>query len=349
MKAFVTGSTGLLGSNLIHLLAAQGHQVRALARSKQKADQILAGTGAEVVIGDMEDIGDFAPQMAGCDVLFHTAAYFREYFGPGDHWAKLEAINVKGTIRLLEEAERQGVKKVIYVSSSGVIGSTPDGSPGDETTPPDRQLDQSLYFKSKVVAELAIADWLKTHPLPVVLILPGAIFGPGDSGPTGAGQVILDFLNGKLPAVPPGGFSTVDARDAAQAMIDAVERGRSGERYIVSGRYYSLAEILKILEKVSGVPAPKMPLPYPAALAFAWFSEQRARLTGKEPVATVNAIRTLGLRRDVKADKAERELGFSARPFEETLHDAVNWFRQQEKIVITPIKVEASGQTRRAL
>lgn len=326
MKAFVTGSTGLLGSNLVALLKAQGHTVKALARSPEKAARFLA-SDVEIVRGDMEDVAGFAAELTGCDVLFHTAAYFREYFGRGDHWSKLERINVHATIELFKAAEKAGVKKVIYVSSSGVIGMKPGGLPGDETTPPDGPALQNLYFRSKVAAEQAIYEFMKTHSLPIVQILPTAIYGPGDSGPTGAGQLILDFLGKKLPGIPPGGFSVVDVRDVAQAMLNAVERGKSGERYIINNRYYRMSEIFAILGKVSGVSAPTMAIPAAIALIFAYVSETVANLRGVESSVTVNGARTLLLRREVKTDKAQRELGVVMRPFEDTLRDEVNWFQ----------------------
>ncbi len=326
MKAFVTGSTGLLGSNLVHLLSEQGHEVKALARARDKARQILADTRAEIVVGDMENIEGFAAELEGSDVLFHTAAYFREYLSSGNHWPMLEKINIQGTIKLLTEAEKRGVKKVIYVSSSSVIGGGPNGEPGDESSEPGSDIEENLYAKSKVLAEQAIGQWLKTHALPVVLILPTVIYGPSDAGPTGAGKVILDFLHQRLPGIPPGGFSVIDARDVAQAMINAVEQGRSGERYIINNRLYSIGEILQMLENITGVPAPTRRIPYPVALAVAWLSETRARLTGGDTAVTVNGIRVLRVGRQVKADKAKRELGLTVRPFEDTLRDEVNWY-----------------------
>ncbi len=330
MKAFVTGSTGLVGSNLVRQLVAQGWDVKALARSAEKAERLLGDLDAvEIVVGDMGDVAGFADHLNDGDVLFHTAAYFREYYGSGteeEHWRTLMQINVDGTLNLLREAEARGVSKVIYVSSGGVIGKTADGSPGDETTPPDAQIMQNLYFKSKVIAEERIADFLAESSLPVVLILPAAIFGPGDAAPTASGQLLLDGLQGKLPAIPPGGFVTIDARDVADAMIAAVERGRSGERYIISSRYASIAEILRILGEVTGAATPRLPLPYPAAMAYAWGSELWARMTNTEPQATVAAIQTLTTRRDVVNDKARRELGLNPRPLEETLRDEVQWF-----------------------
>lgn len=337
MKAFVTGSTGLLGSNLVHLLVEQGWQVRALVRSMSKGRALIGHLpDVELIEGDMEDIDAFAPHLRDCDVLFHTAAYFREYGQPGEHWSKLEAINVTGTIKLLDSAEQHGIRKAIYASSAGVIGEHKDGLASDETTPPsDFALNDNLYFKSKVVAEERILAWLKTHALPVVMILPGWMFGPSDAAPTGAGQIVQQFLARTLPARFEGGSSIVDARDVAQGMINAVERGQGGERYIMAGKQTTLDEVFATLARVSGVPAPTMRIPYRAALVYAWFAETMASLQGKEAVATVNGIRTLNMRHPISSVKAMRELGVTFRPLEQTLADEVRWFRDWDTAKMT--------------
>jgi dihydroflavonol-4-reductase len=338
MKAFVTGSTGLLGSNLVKQLLEQGHEITALARSPEKAHKQLGSSPhLTVVKGDIEDNATFADALRGCDVLFHTAAYFREYLGSGtDHWAKLQRINVEGTIDLLNRAEQAGINKVIYVSSSGIFDAT-SGEVINESTPPGPFQEQNLYFKSKVLAEQRIAEWLakRSHALPVVLMLPTWIWGPGDAAPTAAGQLTLDFLNGKLPAIIEGRSTIVDARDVAQAMINAVEKGRSGERYIIANRQVTLEEIMMTLEKVSGVRSPRLRISYPVALLMAYASEAMARLRGTETLITVTGIRTLQDRSQVDASKAQRELGHRPRPVEDTLRDAVAWYRanQPEKIV----------------
>ncbi len=334
MKAFVTGSTGLLGINLVQQLVENGWEVKALARSREKAAKFLDTRRVEVVVGDMEDVRAFAPALAGCDVLFHTAAYFRDYFSPAaadEHWRQLKRINVDATLELLNAAERYEVKKTIYVSSSSVVGVKPDGTPGDETTG-FRDPQHNLYARSKILAEQSINDWLKTHRMPVVMILPTAIFGPGDAGPTGAGQMVLDFLARRLPAIPPGGFNVVDVRDVAQAMLKVVEVGKSGERYIVDNTYYSVADIIRLLSEITGIPAPQLHMPYPVAMAFARFSETTARLTGTRPSVTVNAIRTLNAGFLVDSDRAKRELGVTPRPFTETLRDMVTWYQQHQYV-----------------
>jgi dihydroflavonol-4-reductase len=330
MRAFVTGATGLLGNNLVRLLLSEGHEVVALVRSRAKAAQQFPGLPLTLVEGDMKNVAAFAPAMAGCEVVFHTAAYFRESFQPGEHDDQLKAINVDGSIKLLEAAEQQGVRRVIYTSSSGVIGMRPGEEWGDETTPPDAHTYANPYFHSKVLAEAEIARFLERSALEVVLILPGWMFGPGDAAPTGSGEVILSLINRTLPGMIPGGGAPVDARDVAQAMLNAVSRGISGERYIVGGdRFVSFREIADTFQQVSGLPAPQLDIPRPVAYMIALGSEIAARITGKPALITRQALRTLGARRTTRSSKAIRELGATFRPFAETLRDEVAWFQQQ--------------------
>ena len=328
MKAFVTGSTGLLGNNLVRLLLEQGHQVKALVRSKEKAVKLFGDLPIEYEVGDMENVESFATKLQGCDALFHTAAYFREYYqGSADHWTKLENINIKGSVKILEAAEKQGVMKAIYVSSSGTIGMKSDGSAGDETTPPSPFAAENLYFKSKVLADKAVDEFTQKSKMPVVQILPGWMFGIGDAAPTSSGQIVLDFLNGKLPGTFNGGTSTVDAKDVAQAMINAVELGKSGEKYLVGGEFYLMEEIIETLAEVSGNPKLKMKIPNFVILTLANFSELFSRLTGKPPMISKNGIKTLQAKLTVDSSKAKRELGAKFRPIAETLADEVKWYR----------------------
>jgi len=206
MRAFVTGSTGLLGNNVVRLLVAQGHQVKALTRSREKATHLLGDLDVTIVQGDTHDVRGFAPALEGCDCLFHTAAYFREYFQTGGHWDLLEQTNITGTIALLHEAERRGIRKVIYVSTVGVIGANPSGAPSDESSSSDPKMLHNLYFRSKVFAEEAIARFLQDHALAVVFILPAVMFGPADTGPTISGQIVRAFLDRKIPALIDGGY-----------------------------------------------------------------------------------------------------------------------------------------------
>lgn len=332
MRAFVTGCTGLLGNNLVRQLVAAGHQVGGLIRSEEKARRLLGDLDLRLVRGDMRDVAGFAAALDGCDVVFHTAAYFREYYQPGDHAAALDDINVRGTLRLLEAADARGVRRCVHVSSGGTIGLKADGSPGDEDTPPAPVAATNLYFRSKVEGDAAIRAWQPPHGMAVIEILPGWIWGPGDAAPTGAGQLALDFLARKVPAIPDGGTCVVDARDVAAAMIAAAERGRAGERYIVGGRYATLAEVLAGLERASGVRGPRLRLPHGLALAFAAVSELIARLTGGPLLISREAVRTMHAKLRMTSARAERELGVSFRPLDETLRDVVAWYRTHPEV-----------------
>lgn len=330
MKAFVTGSTGLLGNNLTYLLS-QKNQVKALVRSKEKAKNVFGDTSNITFIeGDMLDIDGFAHELQGCDILFHAAAYFREYYQPGNHWKNLEKVNIKGTISLLERAEKYNIQKVVYVSSAGVIGMGPNGLPGDELTPPSKFAHTNLYFKSKLLAEEAIQLFLQKSSLPVVLILPGGIFGVRDFTPTSSGQLVLNFLSQKLPGIVDGGGCFVDVRDVAQAMINAVEKGRSGERYIVAGHYSSIEHVLQTLEKLTGIPAPKRHIPYTASLALAQLSELQWKLTGKPVLLSRARVQTLQQKFHWSSEKALRELAITFRPLEKTLRDEIDWYQQDQ-------------------
>ena len=327
MRAFVTGATGLLGSNLVHALLEHGHEVCGLVRSPEKAQRVFPRGKVDLVTGNVRDVATFAEALAGCDALFHTAAYFREYYQPGDHKAMLEKINVQGTIDLLIAAEKRGVKKAVHISSAGVIGRKSDGSPGDEDTPPDEHATSNLYFASKIQAELAIQRFLKERALPVTMVLPSWMWGPGDWAPTASGKLVLDFLKKKLPGVVDGGSSIVDVRDVAQATISAAHLGKSGERYIVGGTYYDFPDVLTTLQRVTGVPAPQRKIPYALSLAVGAGAQTWARLTGGTALVTLAGVRTLHARNAVRSDKAIRELSATFRPFEETVRDEVAWFR----------------------
>jgi dihydroflavonol-4-reductase len=329
MKVLVTGSTGLLGNNLVRALGARGHEVVGLARSAEKARRLIGDTGAHVVLGDMREVAGFAAALEGCEVVFHTAAYFREYYHQGDHAGPLEEINVKGTLALMDEADRRGVRRFVHVSSSGAVGVTADGSPADEHTPPGELQRSNLYFRSKVDGDEAIRGWRGGRGMDVVEVLPGWMWGPGDAGPTAAGQLVMDFLGRKIPAVPDGGTCVVDARDVADAMIAAAEKGRAGERYIVAGEYRDVAEMLGALEAATGVAGPRLKLPYAVILAFAFCAELFGRLTGTDVLVTREAVRVLHARQCLSSAKAIHELGVRFRPLADTIRDTVAWHRKQ--------------------
>lgn len=334
--AFVTGSTGLLGNNLVRELLSRGVRVRALARSRAKAEQQFEGlAGLEIVEGDMLAVSRFAATLAGVDVLFHTAAHFRDSYTGGDHWEALRATNIDGARSLLSAAYDAGVRRAVMTSSIAVLDG-PRGAVIDETmVRPVAKADD--YYRSKILADEVAFEAMKLHhDFNISFVLPGWMHGPGDAGPTSAGQVTLDFLNRKLPGVAPGTFSVVDARDVALAMVAAAERGRRGERYLAAGRHMTMAELLKVYEQVTGIPAPKGKLPPLLLLLIATVSEAMARMTGKPTLLSLATVRLMlreAERTRFDPAKSERELGLTFRPIAETLRDEIAWFRARGRLV----------------
>lgn len=328
MQVMVTGATGLLGNNLVKHLVSQGYAVRALVRSPTKAQQLLGGlANVELIVGDMTNVSGFAGALSGCDVLFHTAAYFREYYQPGNHASSLEQINVAAAVELFQEAARRGVRRVINTSSAGIVGKKLNGSPGDEETPPGRIAIANQYFQSKVRAEQALNRVATRLGLEVIHILPGLMFGPGDAGPTASGKIVLEFLARQLPGVPDGGGCIVDARDVAAAMVAAAEREIAGARYIVAGEYRSIAGVMALLSTITGVPAPQQKVPYLVMLVVAWVHQTTAWLLGREARLSVIGVRSMHAKLNASSALAKRELGVTFRPLEQTLRDEVAWFR----------------------
>lgn len=331
MRVFVTGSTGLLGNNIVRTLLADGHEVLGLTRSAEKFERMLGDTAAVPVQGDLREVDGFVDRFEGCDAVFHTAAYFREYYQRGDHAEALRAINIDATLALMAAADERGVKAFVHTSSSGTIGIQEDGTPGDEDTPPSAEQLTNLYFKSKHDGDAEIRAWEPQHGLRVIEILPGWMFGPGDAGPTSAGQLVLDFLAGKLPAVPEGGTCVVDARDVARAAVDAVDQPH-GERFCVAGRYLSLRDVIDAFAEASGTRAPSMDLPLWLAKTYAKMNEAWAGLTGGRASASYEGVKTLGQKHRIDSAKAERVLGATFRPFAQTAADVLAWYAADGRV-----------------
>ncbi len=335
--AFVTGATGLLGNNLVRALLDANFRVKALARSQAKAAQQFKGLNVEIVEGDMGHVAQFAPGLKGVDVVFHTAAHFRDSYKGGKHWNELYKTNVRGTAELISQAYQQGVRRFVHTSSIAVLHGQP-GTLIDETMLRDDK-DADDYYRSKILSDREVLRFLDTHPeMWAAMVLPGWMHGPGDIGPTSAGQSTLDFMNRKLPGVIPGSFSVVDARDVAQAMILANEKGRRGERYLAAGCHYTMRELFALLEKVGGVKAPTRPVPQFMLYALAAGSEAWARIT-KKPIllslATVRLISREADRTHFNPQKSKRELGLRFRPVEQTLQDEIAWYRQNNWLPAT--------------
>lgn len=332
--AFVTGATGLLGNNLVRELVSQGYHVKALVRSIEKGRQQFGTTDSiELISGNMTDVTAFAEHLPGCDVLFHTAAYFRDNYKGGSHWAQLKAINVDGTAQLLEQAYHAGIRRFVHTSSIAVLNGEP-GMPIDETCL-RRPEDADDYYRSKILADDVVLKFLQQYPeMNGCLILPGWMWGPGDLGPTSSGQLANDVIHGKLPGLVSGSFSVVDARDVALAMILASERGKCGERYLAAGRHMSMHELVPLLGNIAGVKTPTRTLPLPLLYLVATLQEAYARISGKPVLLSMATVRLMvkeANRSHFNHTKSERELGLTFRPVEQTLKDTVSWLRNNER------------------
>lgn len=332
-SAFVTGATGLLGNNLVRELIGRGFSVKALVRSLDKGQQQFAGLmGVELVLGDMADVSAFADKLQGCDVVFHTAAFFRDNYKGGSHWKELKRINVDGTALLIEQAYDAGIRRFVQTSSIGVLNGEP-GMPIDETCL--RELDDADdYYRSKILADQAVLLFLERHPdMHASLVLPGWMWGPADIGPTSSGQFVNDVVLGKLPGLVPGSFSVVDARDVAQAHIAAAAHGKRGGRYLAAGRHMTMRQLVPLLGKIANVKTPTRDLPLPLLYTLAAVQEIYARISGRPILLSLATVRLMvkeAGRTHFNHAKSERELALKFRPLEQTVADTVTWYRSHD-------------------
>src|SRR5215469_10899364 len=317
--ALVTGATGLLGSNLVRKLVESGVTVRALARSKEKAKKLFGSLGFEIVVGDINDPKTFVNRLSGVDIVFHTAAYFRDNYKGGKHWDQLYTTNVAGTANLVRECYQAGIHRFVHISSTAVLRGRPGHKADEATLRLESEADD--YQRSKILSDQEVLKFLATHPdFWAAFILPGWMHGPGDSGPTSAGQTVLDFLKKKMPGIPPGSFSVVDVRDVAEAAIRVAENGKRGERYLAAGRNVTMGDLFNELEQVSGIRAPRNKVPLAVVYLLGAISELRARIT-RQPVliswATVRLLVKEAGRQHFDHQKIERELGIRFREIQE--------------------------------
>jgi dihydroflavonol-4-reductase len=316
----VTGASGFVGGHVARLLAERGCPVRVLVRPSSDLRGI-ADLRVERVFGDLRDLESLERAVAGCDTVYHVAADYRLWVPDPQ---ELYQSNVDGTRNLLEAARRARTRLVVYTSTVGCIGV-----PGDEDSPVSLEDMTGHYKRSKFLAEQTALESAQAG-LAVVIVNPTAPVGEGDLKPTPTGRVILDFLLGRMPAYVDTGLNLVDVRDVAAGHLLAAERGRPGQRYILGARNMTLRDILQTLARLSGRPAPKIRIPYAAAWVYAAASTAAARYTGREPRASLEAVRMSRKKMFVRTGKAERELGFQPGPVEEALSRAMEWFRRNQ-------------------
>jgi len=314
----VTGASGFIGWHIARLLVERGHRVRVLVRPSSQTREL----DVERVTGDLRDAASLDRAVVGCGLVFHVAADYRL-------WAKdpreLYESNVEGTRNLLEAARKAGVDRVVYTSTVGCIGIPKDGL-GDETVPVTLEEMSGAYKRSKFLAERVALD-AAASGFPVVVVNPTAPVGDHDVKPTPTGKIVVDFLKGALPAFIDTGLNLVDVRDTAEAHLLAAERGRPGERYIVGSENLTLARILQTLARLTGREAPRVKLPYAVAYAAGLVTTGWARITGRPPLAPLDAVRMAKKKMFVSIEKARRELGFSPGAVDVALGRAVEWFQ----------------------
>jgi len=323
MLAFVTGATGFLGSHVARVLADNGADMRLLVRSSSNLRNI-EGLRADRALGDLRDPASLEKAMAGCDVVFHVAADYRLWVrDPNEMYRS----NVEGTLAILEAARKNGVRRVVYTSSVATIGFTRNGYPANEDSPVSLADMIGHYKRSKFMAEQLALEAGRSG-LQVVVVNPTTPVGDQDVKPTPTGRIVVDFLKRKFPAYVETGLNLVDVRECASGHVTALEKGKSGERYILGGENVTLKQILDKLAKITGLPSPILKLPYIFAYAAGIADEiVTGRLRGREPRATIDTVRMGAKKMFASSDKAERDLGWKIVPVESALRRAVEWFR----------------------
>jgi len=298
--------------------------LRLLVRSSSNLKN-LHGLKAETVVGDLRDAASLEKAIAGCDTVFHVAADYRLWVRDPD---EMYRSNVEGTRALLEAAGRKGVRRVVYTSSVATMGFTSSGRPADEDSPVALGDMIGHYKRSKFMAEQIAMELGRRGEMNVVTVNPTTPVGEQDIKPTPTGRIVVDFLKRKFPAYVETGLNLVDVRECARGHVAALEKGRSGERYILGGENLTLKQILDKLGMITGLPSPRVKLPYIFAFATGVIDEViTGRMLQKEPRVTIDTVRMGAKMMFASSTKAERELGWKIVPVEDALRRAVDWFR----------------------
>ena len=324
MLIFLTGATGFLGSHIARVLTAQGANLRLLVRPTSNLRN-LEGLKAETVTGDLRDPASLDKAISGCDTILHVAADYRLWLRDP---AEMYRSNVDGTHAIIEAARKNGVRRVVHTSSVATMGFTSNGHPADEDSPVSLADMIGHYKRSKFMSEQIALEAGRSGNLHVVVVNPTTPVGEQDVKPTPTGRIIVDFLKRKFPAYVETGLNLVDATECARGHVAALEKGRSGERYILGGENLTLKQILDKLADITGLPSPRVKLPYAFAFAAGAVDETiTGRLLRREPRATIDTVRMGKKKMFASSAKAERELGWKIVPVEDALGRAVEWFR----------------------
>ena len=322
-RVLVTGASGFVGSAVARIARERGFDVRVVIR-KTSSRQNLEGLDAEVVIGDMRDEASMRAAMKDVRYLLHVAADYRIWArDPGE----IERANLEGTEATMRAALAEGVERIVYTSSVATLKVSPAGEIVDETKPAQAHQTIGAYKRSKVLAERAVERMVANDGLPAVIVNPSTPIGPRDVKPTPTGRIIVEAATGKIPAFVDTGLNLVHVDDVANGHFLALERGVIGERYILGGENLSLQQMLADIAGLAGRKPPTIKLPRGPLYPLAIGAELYAKFSGKEPFVTVDGLRMSKNKMYFTSAKAERELGYKARPYGEGLSHALDWFR----------------------
>ena len=323
MTILVTGATGFVGSAVARKLIAAGEAVRVMSRKGSDTRNIDDLT-VERVTGDLTDPESLKAAVEGCEGVYHVAADYRIWVPDPP---SIYRANVDGSRDLIRAAQAAGVKRIVYTSSVAVLGFNNDGSPADETTPVTVDDMIGHYKRSKFVAEEVVKSLIRDENAPVVIVNPSAPIGPRDIKPTPTGELVIEAATGRMPGYVDTGLNLVHVDDVAAGHVLAFEKGVVGERYVLGGENLSLREILEKIAAITGRRAPRLKLPHNLILGLAHCVEGATRLFGdREPFLTVDSVRMAKKHMYFSSAKAERELGYTHRPADEALRDAIEWF-----------------------
>lgn len=325
MKVLVTGATGFIGFHVARLLQEQGYQVRALVRNAGKAG-FLEDLGVELVTGDVRDIGTIYNALRGCSQLYHLAADYRLWVPDPK---TMYEINVQGTRNVMHAALMLSLEKVVYTSTVGVLAPNRNGRPSCEEMASDIKQMVGHYKSSKFIAEREV-EGFRRKGLPVVIVNPSTPIGAMDRKPTPTGQIIVDFLNDRIPAYLDTGLNIVDVDDVAAGHLLAARRGRIGERYILGNRNVTLKDFFGLLASATGKPAPQVRLPYLPVLIAAHFDTAISKLiTGKPPHIPLTGVQMAKHYMHFDCSKAVEELHLPQSPIEGAIEKAIEWFTRK--------------------
>lgn len=325
MKALVTGATGFIGFHVARQLREKGVSVRAIVREGSNISA-LKSLDIEPVIGDVRDFGSVFTALKGCRQLYHLAADYRIWVPDPE---RMYEINVQGTRNVMEAALKTGIERVVYTSTVGVLSACSNDRPSNEDTPVGIQDMVGHYKRSKFIAEKEVYRFIEKG-LPAVIVNPTTPVGPMDRKPTPTGKIIVDFLNGMIPAYLDTGLNFVDVEDVAAGHLLAAERGKIGQRYILGNRNISLRNFFGILAVTTGIKPPKLRLPYLPVLLASYVNEAISKwITHRHPKIPLTGVRMAQKYMFFDCSKALRELNMPQNPVESAIEKAIDWFRSK--------------------